>query len=73
MYRPEVYGAWLNVEGLDEAQLREARAAASTTLANALKPYGVATRQINRRGAGGGAKGIRLEDLPILLEAPLEG
>ncbi|MFG2002278.1 FtsK/SpoIIIE domain-containing protein [Spirillospora sp. NPDC048911] len=72
-YRPDAYGAWLNVEGLDEAQTREARAAASTMLANALKPYGVATRQINRRGAGGGAKGLRLEDLPTRQAVPLGG
>lgn len=65
-YRPEVYGEWLptGLDALGEDAQREARTNASTMLAAALKPYGVPTRQINRRGAGGSAKGVRLEDLP---------
>jgi S-DNA-T family DNA segregation ATPase FtsK/SpoIIIE len=68
VYRPEVYGHLVpadgELEGLSEAELREVRSARSTWLATALKPYGVATRQINRRGAGGGGKGVRWDDLP---------
>ncbi|TDC58578.1 AAA family ATPase [Actinomadura sp. KC345] len=65
-YRPDVYGEWLpaNLGALEEDEQREARSSASTMLANALKPYGVPTRQINRRGAGGSAKGVRLDELP---------
>ncbi|WP_433240258.1 FtsK/SpoIIIE domain-containing protein [Actinomadura nitritigenes] len=64
-YRPELYGEWIpaGLDGLDDDAQKEARTAASTTLANALKPYGVTTRQINKRGAGGGAKGVRWDDL----------
>jgi S-DNA-T family DNA segregation ATPase FtsK/SpoIIIE len=74
VYRPDLYGGWLpdGLERLDEEEQREARTAASTMLANALKPFGVSTRQINRRGAGGGGKGIRLDDLPDREEAPLD-
>lgn len=54
-YRPDLYGAWLDGD----------QAARSTMLATALKPYkGVQTRQINKRGDGGGGKGLRYEDLP---------
>ncbi|MGI5325507.1 AAA family ATPase [Actinomadura nitritigenes] len=65
VYRPELYGGWLPAEldGLDEDEAKDARTSASTMLANALKPYGVPTRQINRRGAGGGGKGVRWDDL----------
>ncbi len=64
-YRPDLYAGWISVlDGLDEDGQREARTATSTMLANALKPYGVPTRQINRRGDGGGGKGVRWDDLP---------
>jgi S-DNA-T family DNA segregation ATPase FtsK/SpoIIIE len=52
-YRPEEYGAWMDADLTGR----------STMLAAALKPYGVATRQVQKRGAGGSAKGIRSEDL----------
>lgn len=64
VYRPDLYAGWIaDLDGLGEEEQRETRSAASTMLSNALKPYGVQTRQINRRGAGGGAKGVRWEDL----------
>lgn len=66
-YKPDRYGAWLGdkpADAMTEDEQREARAARSTLLAQALKPYGVATRQINKRGDGGSAKGLRWEDLP---------
>lgn len=66
-YRPDRYASWLGdkpTEQMTEEELREARTARSTLLAQALKPYGVQTRQINKRGAGGSAKGIRWDDLP---------
>lgn len=64
-YRPELYGSWLPAEldGLDEDGRKDARSSASTALANALRPYGVPTRQINRKGAGGAGKGLRWDDL----------
>ncbi|SNR34985.1 AAA family ATPase [Actinomadura mexicana] len=70
VYRPDLYAEWVpaDSEGLDEAQVKEARTAAATMLANALKRYGVTTRQINRRGAGGGGKGVRWDDLAALDE-----
>jgi S-DNA-T family DNA segregation ATPase FtsK/SpoIIIE len=64
-YRPDIYSSWITgLAGLDEDEQREARASTSTMLATALKAYGVTTRQINRRGAGGGGKGVRWDDLP---------
>jgi S-DNA-T family DNA segregation ATPase FtsK/SpoIIIE len=53
-YRPDLYGEWTSGD----------QSAQSTMLSTALKPYGVQTRQINRRGDGGSAKGVRFEDLP---------
>jgi S-DNA-T family DNA segregation ATPase FtsK/SpoIIIE len=41
-YRPEVYGPWVGMEP----------AAKATQLADALKPYGIDTVQVNRREAG---------------------
>jgi S-DNA-T family DNA segregation ATPase FtsK/SpoIIIE len=41
-YRPEVYGPWAVMEP----------AAKATQLADALKPYGIDTVQVNRREAG---------------------
>ncbi|MEU4820240.1 hypothetical protein AB0H37_00020 [Actinomadura sp. NPDC023710] len=75
VYRPELYGQWLpeGLEALGEDEQRDARSAASTTLAAALKPYGVPTRQINRRGAGGGGKGVRWDDLKAVEGAPVGG
>ena len=55
-YRPDAYGEWMKAD----------QAGRSTMLAAALKPYGVQTRQINKRGAGGGGKGVRWEDLASL-------
>jgi S-DNA-T family DNA segregation ATPase FtsK/SpoIIIE len=46
---------------MDDDELREVR---STMLSNALRPFGVRTRQVNKRGDGGGGKGLRYEDLP---------
>jgi S-DNA-T family DNA segregation ATPase FtsK/SpoIIIE len=65
-YKPELYGEWIpdGLEALGEEEQREARTAASTMLAAALKSHGVTTRQINRRGQGGGGKGVRWDDLP---------
>lgn len=51
--RPDVYGMWMDADAT----------ARSTMLATALKPYGVTTRQVQKRGSGGSAKGIRWEDL----------
>jgi S-DNA-T family DNA segregation ATPase FtsK/SpoIIIE len=61
-YRPEAYGAWMDADV----------AGRSTMLAAALKPYRVATRQVQKRGAGGSAKGVRWEDLEAASEADLE-
>ncbi|MEU9870678.1 FtsK/SpoIIIE domain-containing protein [Actinomadura sp. NPDC048021] len=67
-YRPDLYGAWVKtlrpVDEMTDEELREARTARSTTLSAALKPFGVRTRQINKRGDGGSAKGLRWDDLP---------
>ena len=52
-YRPDLYAQW--TQGGQSEQ--------STMLATAVKPFGIATRQINKRGAGGSAKGLRWEDL----------
>ncbi len=65
---PERYGAWMNTEQppelMTEEEARDARATRSTLLAAALKPYGVRTVQVNRRGDGGSAKGLQWADLP---------
>lgn len=58
-YRPELYSEWMKAD----------QAGRSTMLAAALKPYGIQTRQINKRGAGGGGKGLRWEDLAALERA----
>lgn len=58
--RADLYGAWLDGD----------QAARSTMLATALKPHGVSTRQIHRRGDGGGGKGLRWEDLAAALKDP---
>ncbi|MEV5711259.1 FtsK/SpoIIIE domain-containing protein [Actinoallomurus sp. NPDC052274] len=67
-YKPELYGSWVAtdrpVEAMSEDELRELRSHRSTFLSNALRPFGVRTRQINKRGDGGGGKGLRYEDLP---------
>lgn len=64
-YKPDRYGDWLpeELDELDEAEQKAARSGAATMLTNALKPHGINTRQINKRGAGGGAKGVRWDDL----------
>jgi hypothetical protein len=49
---------------MSEEEARDARATRSTLLAAALKPYGVRTVQVNRRGDGGSAKGLQWADLP---------
>ncbi|WP_067975433.1 FtsK/SpoIIIE domain-containing protein [Nocardiopsis trehalosi] len=59
-YRPEVYGAWLEIEGKDETDTEAKR---SAQLAAALRPHGVLTHQVNRRGSGGNRKGVRWDDL----------
>lgn len=61
-YRPELYAKWIpNDPGLTD---REIQAAGSATLSAALRPYKVTTAQITIRDCCGGAKGIRLADLP---------
>ncbi|WP_340559510.1 cell division protein FtsK [Streptomyces sp. GSL17-111] len=54
-YRPDLYGPWLDEEDA---------AARSTALSAALKPHKVPTRQLTIRDCCGGAKGVRLADLP---------
>jgi S-DNA-T family DNA segregation ATPase FtsK/SpoIIIE len=65
---PDRYGMWMNTEKppelMSEEEERDARATRSTLLAAALKPYGVRTVQVNRRGDGGSAKGLQWADLP---------
>ncbi|GAB2820668.1 FtsK/SpoIIIE domain-containing protein [Actinocorallia aurea] len=65
VFRPDLYAPWLDQD----------QAARSTTLAAALRPFGVRTRQVNKRGAGGSAKGLRLDDLtvPTGTDEDLEG
>ncbi|MHA6761833.1 FtsK/SpoIIIE domain-containing protein [Streptacidiphilus sp. PAMC 29251] len=67
-YRPELYGPWVEtdkpVEAMTPDEIREARAASSTTLSAALKPHGIRTMQITIRDCCGGAKGVRFADLP---------
>ncbi|MGW4033101.1 AAA family ATPase [Streptomyces sp. NPDC004838] len=53
-YRAELYGPWLDAD----------QAARSAALAAALKPHKVPTRQITLRECCGGAKGVRLADIP---------
>src|SRR5918992_4667983 len=66
-YRPDEYGPWIATDvpesEMDEAALRELRTLRSTMLATAVKPFGIQTRQINKRGAGGSAKGLRFVDI----------
>ena len=67
-WRPDLYGSWVAtdrpIEAMSDEELRELRSARSTMLSNALRPFGVRTRQVNKRGDGGGGKGLRYEDLP---------
>lgn len=67
-WRHDLYGSWIAtdrpVEAMSEEELRELRSHRSTILSSALKPFNVRTRQINKRGDGGGGKGLRLDDLP---------
>lgn len=61
-YRPDTYAQWIPADpGMTD---REIQAAGSATLSAALRPYKVATAQITIRDCCGGAKGIRLADLP---------
>jgi S-DNA-T family DNA segregation ATPase FtsK/SpoIIIE len=61
-YRPDAYAKWIPADpGLTD---REIQAAGSATLSAALRPYKVATAQITIRDCCGGAKGVRLADLP---------
>lgn len=53
-YRPDLYKPWLDMDA----------AAASTSLSTALRPFKVATRQLQIRECCGGAKGVRWADLP---------
>lgn len=62
IYRPDLYREWTATD----------RTGQSTMLATALKPYGVQTRQVQRRGDGGSAKGVVWDDLKQALEADLE-
>lgn len=75
-YRPDLYDAWVKTDkpttAMTEDDLRDVRATRSTALSNALKPYGVRTRQINKRGDGGGGKGLRYDDLPQRSEEVFE-
>lgn len=59
-YRPDTYGAWLDIEGADE---RETETKRSQQLSTALRPFGVHTKQVNRRDRGGNRKGLLLHDL----------
>jgi len=76
-YRPDLYDAWVKTDkptsAMTEDELRDVRASRSTALSNALKPYGVRTRQINKRGDGGGGKGLRYDDLPQRRDDVFEG
>lgn len=58
-YRPEEYGAWMDADITGR----------STLLAAAVKPYGISTRQVQKRGAGGSAKGLRREDVEVAEQA----
>ncbi|RKS10027.1 S-DNA-T family DNA segregation ATPase FtsK/SpoIIIE [Nocardiopsis sp. Huas11] len=55
-FRPDTYAVWLEEEDA---------AARSTLLNNALKPFKVPTKQLTiRECCGGGAKGVRWDDVP---------
>lgn len=75
-YKPDIYDAWMVTDrllpDLPEREAAEIRTARSTALSNALRPYRVHTRQIHRRGDGGGGKGLRREDVFNAPEAPDE-
>lgn len=61
-YRPDTYTQWIPTDpGMTD---REIQAAGSATLSAALRPYKVTTAQITIRDCCGGAKGVRLADLP---------
>ena len=62
VYRPDLYGAWMEQDV----------AARSTSFAAALKPFGISTRQVQKRGAGGSAKGVRWEDVEAAMRAPVD-
>lgn len=67
-YRPELYAPWIPTDpGLTD---REIQAAGSASLSAALRPYKVATAQITIRECCGGAKGVRLADLPETATGP---
>ncbi|MFD0772648.1 FtsK/SpoIIIE domain-containing protein [Streptomonospora algeriensis] len=59
-YRPDRYGAWLEIVGTTEADTEAKR---SAQLSAALKPFGVPTKQVHRRDRGGNRKGVTLDDL----------
>jgi S-DNA-T family DNA segregation ATPase FtsK/SpoIIIE len=65
---PSRYGHWVATEkplgAMTPDEVREAQSARSTALSVALKPLGVRTVQVNRRGDGGSAKGLQWSDLP---------
>lgn len=67
-HRPELYGPWTKTDKpigeMSPEEIRDARAASSTTLSAALKPFKVPTRQLTIRECCGGAKGVRYADLP---------
>jgi S-DNA-T family DNA segregation ATPase FtsK/SpoIIIE len=60
VYRPDLYGSWMEQDV----------AARSTSFAAALKPFGISTRQVQKRGAGGSAKGVRWEDVEAASREP---
>ena len=66
-YRPQTYGPWIEaeapVEEMDAEQVRAYETRAATTLSAALRPFGVATGQVTKRGAGGSRKGVKRTDL----------
>ncbi|NYI95909.1 S-DNA-T family DNA segregation ATPase FtsK/SpoIIIE [Streptomonospora nanhaiensis] len=66
-YRPETYGPWIQtdtpVQDMDPDQVRAYETRAATMLSAALKPFGVHTGQITKRGAGGSRKGVKRADL----------
>ncbi|MFL1429803.1 MULTISPECIES: zonular occludens toxin domain-containing protein [unclassified Nocardiopsis] len=67
-YRADLYGPWVEtgtpLGEMSPEQEREAQAARSAALSNALKPFKVPTRQLTIRECCGGAKGVRYDDLP---------
>lgn len=62
-YRPDDYGPWTGQDETNQAK----------TLAAALRPYGVPTGQVQRRGDGGNRKGVRFADLPAEVGDDAEG